>query len=96
MKNVLFMIVFLVVTLSVCGSEAEEMVKPRKVQVDSNHDGKIDRIEVYDRSGQILRVEADTTGDGKTDEWIFYEKGDPVKSEKDTNADGKPDVWMEY
>jgi len=96
MKNVLFMVAFLVMIFSACGSEAAETVKPRKIQVDTNHDGKIDRIEIYDRGGQVVRVEADTTGDGKTDEWIHYENGNPVKSEKDTNADGKPDVWMEY
>jgi len=74
----------------------EESFKPRKIQVDTNHDGKVDRVEVFDRDGNVMRVEADTTGDGKTDEWIYYTSGKPVKSEKDTNADGTADVWMEY
>ena len=71
-------------------------LKPKKVEVDSNYDGAVDRIEFYDNNGQIVKVESDTTGDGKIDEWVIYKDGQPSSVKKDTNADGKPDVWMEY
>ena len=74
----------------------QEQVKPKKVEVDSNYDGVVDRIEFYDNNGQIVKIEFDRTGDGKTDEWVTYKNGQPSNVERDTNADGKPDVWVEY
>ncbi len=76
--------------------EGQKQFKPRKVQVDSNYDGKIDRIEAYDEFGQIDMVESDSNGNGKMDEWIMYKDGKPVKKEKDTNEDGKADMWVDY
>ena len=70
--------------------------KPRQVQSDRNHDGAIDRIEVYDSSGTIIRVEADSTGDGKMNEWVYYSKGKATKGEKDINGDGKADTILTY
>ena len=69
---------------------------PRKVQVDSDYDGKIDRIETYDQTGQVQKVEADTNSNGKMDEWVTYKNGKPIKKEKDQNEDGKVDVWVDY
>ena len=76
--------------------KAMNKVPPKKVSMDTNYDGKIDRIEIYDSDGEIARLESDTNGDGIIDEWIVFDKGNPVKKEKDTNGDGKPDVWVEY
>ena len=70
-------------------------VVPKKVQVDSNYDGKVDRTEYYDSEGRPVKAEADNDGDGIMDETIVYKDGKPVKSEKDTNKDGKPDVWID-
>ena len=75
---------------------AQKQFVPKRVEVDSNFDGKVDRVEYYDANGQISRVEVDSKGTGKTDEWIIYKNGVPVKKEKDTNGDGKPDVWITY
>ena len=69
-------------------------VIPKKVQVDSNYDGKIDKTEYYDSEGRPVRTEVDNDGDGIMDEAVIYKDGKPVKSEKDTNKDGKPDVWI--
>lgn len=69
---------------------------PKTVKVDSNFDGKADRFEYYDEKGQVSRVELDTTGDGRINEWVIYKDGQPLKGERDTNADGKPDIWIEY
>ncbi len=40
-------------------------------KVDSDFDGRID-IRIYIREGKILRIDKDTTGDGKTDKVIEY------------------------
>ncbi|MFA6079111.1 MAG: hypothetical protein WC779_05135 [Candidatus Omnitrophota bacterium] len=76
--------------------EAPKQIVPKKVQMDTNYDGKVDRIEIYDEEGNIQRVESDTNNDTIIDEWITFEKGSPAKKEKDTNADGKADVFVEY
>lgn len=76
--------------------ESAVKVTPKKVEVDSNFDGKVDRTEIYDAQGQILRVEIDSDANGKIDEWIIYEKGKPVQNQRDSNKDGKVDVWIEY
>ncbi len=100
MRSISLIAAVLILLLFACSPAAvdaqQKTFKARKIEVDTNYDGKIDRIEHYDRNGQILKVEVDTDGDGKIDEWITYKDGEPAKGEKDTNGDGKPDVWMEY
>ncbi len=99
MKKALVVAVLFTWAVFACGSEAaqtQQKVMPKRVQVDSDYDGTVDQTEIYDNEGQIIRVESDTTGNGKADKWVYYEKGKPVRSEKDTNADGKPDVWSEF
>ena len=70
--------------------------KPGKIRSDTNFDGKIDRIEVYDKNGNIVRVEADTSGNGEMDEWAYYKKGKVDRVEKDRNGDGKVDIYLYY
>lgn len=98
MIRILLIAVLLAVAFAGVGfaQDAQKQFTPRKVQVDSNYDGKVDRVEVYDEAGQIQRVESDTNGNGKTDEWVIYKDGKPVKKEKDSNEDGKADVWVDY
>jgi hypothetical protein len=74
----------------------QQQFKPKVVKVDRNYDGVAERTEFYDDQGVIQRVEVDTDADGKTDEWVSYEKGVAVKGEKDLNKDGKPDTAMIY
>jgi len=76
--------------------QQQKQFTPKKVEVDTNYDGKVDRAEYYDDKGQIMKVEDDTTGMGRINEWIYYKNGVPVKKEKDTNGDGKPDVFVSY
>jgi hypothetical protein len=71
-------------------------IRPRKVEKDTNADGNVDRVEHYDESGMITSIEADSTGNGQIDEWIYYDEGVLARAEKDTTGDGKPDTWMEY
>ncbi len=69
---------------------------PRQIKLDNNHDGKVDRIEVYDKKGTILRVEADTTGDGNMNEWVFFKDGIRSRAERDVNGDKKADTFITY
>ena len=99
MKKVLTAVVLFAWGIFMCScgaAQTQQKVMPKRVQVDSDYDGKVDQVEIYDNKGQIIRVESDTTGTGKTDKWVYYKDGKPVRSEKDTNADGKPDVWSEF
>lgn len=80
-------------------SEAEA-AKPadliaKKVEVDTNMDGKPDRFEYYEE-GVLFRIEADTNHDGKIDEWDAVKEGKIVKAEKDTDGDERPDRWITY
>lgn len=76
-------------------TSSQVKVIPKKVQVDSNFDGKIDRIENYDAEGRPIKTEVDNDNDGIMDETVIYKDGKPVKTTKDTNKDGKPDVWID-
>jgi hypothetical protein len=71
-------------------------VKPKEIKVDRNYDGLVDRTEIYDAKGVVTRVEVDINGDGKTDEWVYYEEGIPVKGAKDINGDGNSDTTLFY
>ena len=98
-RSPIFAIYIICLALAGTGQAQERTlnkVPPKKVTMDTNYDGKADRVELYDKDGEISRLESDTNEDGIIDEWIVFDKGDPVKKEKDTNGDGKPDVWVEY
>lgn len=102
MKKAVAVVIFLSAVFfagAICTAEdisQQKQFTPKKVEVDTNYDGKIDRAEYYDDKGQIMKVEDDTTGMGKINEWIYYKNGVPFKKEKDTNGDGKPDVFVSY
>ncbi|MFH1790385.1 MAG: hypothetical protein ABH885_00145 [Candidatus Omnitrophota bacterium] len=74
----------------------QKNVTPKKIEVDTNYDGKVDRTEYYSDVGMIERVETDINGDGRPNEWLYYEEGKVVRQEQDTNDDGEPDVWVQY
>ncbi len=105
MKNMIMVLAVLICVSFVAGeaysavNAAQEStsikVVPKKIQVDSNFDGKVDRIESYDINGKPVKVEADNDFDGIMDETLLYKDGKPYKTEKDTNKDGKPDVWID-
>jgi len=97
---VLIVLSIFIASMGQCQGQPEKdeakQFTPKKVQVDTNYDGKPDRVEYYDNNGQVMRVEQDTTGSGKINEWVIYKNGTPIRKEKDSNGDGKPDVWIEY
>lgn len=73
-----------------------EMPVPSEVRKDVNFDGEVDRVEKFDGQGNIAEVTADTTGDGKMDNWVHFKDGKVQKAERDTNADGRPDTYVTY
>lgn len=97
----LSMILLVIFAAGVCfaqtgPADVAKQFTPKKVEVDRNFDGKVDRVEYYDQTGQIMKVEEDNAGKGVFNETIIYKNGVPVKKEKDTNFDGKPDVFVSY
>jgi len=100
MKSIIVILIVSIALLCAVGikaqDEGQKMTMPRKVEVDSDYNGTIDRIEHYDAEGNIIRIERDSDGDGTIDERIVYKNGQPLKGERDSNADGKPDIWIEY
>jgi antitoxin component YwqK of YwqJK toxin-antitoxin module len=73
-----------------------QQLKPKEIKMDRNHDGKVDHIEIYDAKGIISKIENDTKGDGKIDEWVYYENEIPVKAERDLTGSGKPNMTLFY
>lgn len=76
--------------------QAEQKPKPREISLDTNHDGKVDRLEVYDEKGVITRVEASTNNDGKMNEKVFFENGVRVRAERDADGNGQTDTIVTY
>jgi len=50
----------------------------------------------YDVGELLVRGEEDKNGDGITEIWYLYDKGNLKSVQEDTNYDGKPDLWEEY
>jgi hypothetical protein len=66
------------------------------MEVDTNHDGALDLIRIFDEAGAIEAEEADRNYDGKSDVWVNYEKGYVVKQSFDTRFQGKQDEFHYY
>jgi hypothetical protein len=79
-----------------------------RIEVSSLGDeSRIDRWEFYEgfkpeliaaggSVGPLLRVEADTNGDGRRDKWERYADGVLASAEFDENGDGRPDRRLTY
>ena len=60
----------------------------KKIEKDTDNDGKIDRIMYVNANGVTERFEIDTNADGLMDRFQYYENGALVRSERDTDLDG--------
>lgn len=58
-----------------------------------NANGKVTETRYY-ASGELKRVERDTTGNDKVDYWEYYEQGVLDRVGRDLNADGRADTWQ--
>ena len=70
--------------------------RPLCMELDTNRDGILDLLRVFDDKGEIESEEADRNYDGKSDIWITYEKGQIAKQSFDTMFKGNPDEFHFY
>jgi hypothetical protein len=73
---------------------------------DTNEDGKIDQIALFDRRGKIIKLEIDSNADELMDRFQYYEReqiiwfynGDEeaIRAEKDLTGDSRVDTWYHY
>jgi hypothetical protein len=67
-------------------------VRRKKIAVSFKEDFSI--VKIYDKKGQLLRVERDEDDDGRTDVWEYYDdQGDRERIGWDDNGDGVPDTF---
>lgn len=67
------------------------------MELDTNHDGNLDLIRLFNDKGEMESEEADRNYDGKSDLWINYEKGVIAKQSFDTTfKTGKEDEIHYY
>jgi hypothetical protein len=83
----------------------------RRLEVDTNYDGKADRWEAYDGTGALVSVGTSRSHGDKPDVWTFpgisgrtrrvdrwqdWGTGRLASEDLDIDADGKPDRRMHY
>jgi hypothetical protein len=70
----------------------------RIAQVWENLDGAGQpRTRMLYEAGTLARGEFDTDGNGKVDQWLFYDaKGHLIRAEYDQNGDGRPEQWEHF
>jgi antitoxin component YwqK of YwqJK toxin-antitoxin module len=58
---------------------------------DTNEDGKIDQIALFDKRGRIIKLEIDSNADELMDRFQYYEKEQLIRVERDTDHDRQID-----
>jgi antitoxin component YwqK of YwqJK toxin-antitoxin module len=85
----LFLVMLTVVTLlqpePACALE-------KIVRQDTNDDGKIDQIALFDRRGKLIRLEIDSNANEVMDRFQYYEKEQIIRVEMDTDHDQRIDT----
>jgi antitoxin component YwqK of YwqJK toxin-antitoxin module len=67
------------------------------MELDTNHDGLLDLLRVFNEKGELESEEADRNYDGKSDVWVTYENGAMTKQAFDnTFSRGVPDETDYY
>ncbi len=66
-----------------------------RIDVSTNHDGKVTRTEHYEKDA-LVRAEEDSDADGKPDKWETYEAGRLISVAFDTLHRGTPDRRVIY
>ena len=61
--------------------------------LDENHDGRVDRINIYDADHRLIRSEEDRDGDGRLETVSLFENGEIYKRLSDDDGDGRIDSW---
>lgn len=65
-----------------------------RIEVDSNGDGKPDRISYHMGRKQPVRVDVDTDFDGRIDRWEYYDDDGKLVKVGAARRGGSPDMWM--
>ncbi len=63
---------------------------------DTNDDGKVDRIDVHDPDGRLVRREEDLDGDGRLETVSVHDGERLVRRRVDSDGDGQADQWSFY
>ncbi len=66
----------------------------KRIEVDSNYDGIIDRVIRFDVDGKTDYEEYDFDFDGLIDTYYYYGESGLERQELDTNGDGEIDIWV--
>ena len=66
----------------------------KKIEVDSDYNGIIDRIIRFDAEGKTNYEEYDFDLDGIIDTYYFYGEDGLERQELDSNGDGEIDIWV--
>ena len=85
--------VYTVSTKDASGRPVERRVRR---EADLNGDGKVDIVQWFNESGEIVKETLDLDYDGKVDDTIYFEKGKKIRTEKDLDGDGRIDTWNYY
>lgn len=64
--------------------------------IDLNHDGRIDIVQMYRDNGEVESEQSDLDFDGKPDIIAYYENSELARKELDFDYDGKPDMTRYY
>jgi hypothetical protein len=89
-------------TIASLGKPAPPTVAPtpfKNMEVkDMNGDGVPDLWVYYNpqKTGEIIRQEESTQGDGRVDTWSYFKDGKLVRREVDSKAQGRPDAVFYY
>ena len=65
-------------------------------EVDLNHDGRVDVIQLFDLAQQLVEEHTDLDFDGRNDEIAHYHDGVILRREIDLNYDGRSDIIKKY
>jgi hypothetical protein len=66
------------------------------MELDTNHDGVLDLLRVFNEKGELDSEEADRNYDGKSDVWLTYETGVMIRQDFDVTFHGAKDEWDYY
>ena len=66
----------------------------KRIEVDSDYNGVVDRIIRLDSEGRTDYEEYDFDLDGLIDTYYFYGEEGLERQELDTNGDGEIDIWV--
>ena len=67
------------------------------IEIDGDHDGKIDGWLIFNSQGKLINAEYDTNHNGNVDRWEVYNPEEiRIKAHFDTNGDNAPDQFQHF